>query len=85
MDDPYPRKKLAFEEAQRLGVERRVTFLGKLSAEALREGLRRLRPPLCVVHDGGDYAAAPGGSGSRPSRPWEEWLAAKGRKRSWTT
>jgi MMP alpha-(1->4)-mannosyltransferase len=37
VDDPYPRKKLAWEEAQRLGLERRVTFLGKLAPEALRD------------------------------------------------
>jgi glycosyltransferase involved in cell wall biosynthesis len=36
VDEPYPRKKLAYEEAQRLGVEGRVEFLGRLSPEALR-------------------------------------------------
>ena len=37
VDEPYPLKKLAFGEAQRLGVAERVHFLGKLGAEALRE------------------------------------------------
>ncbi|HKI98287.1 MAG TPA: glycosyltransferase family 4 protein [bacterium] len=37
VDDPYPTKKLAYEEAQRLGVVERVRFLGKLDAVALRE------------------------------------------------
>jgi glycosyltransferase involved in cell wall biosynthesis len=37
VDEPYPRKKLAWEEAQRLGLEDRVRFLGRLEPEALRE------------------------------------------------
>jgi len=37
VDDPYPLKKLAYEEAQRLGVAHRVAFLGKLDDTALRE------------------------------------------------
>lgn len=41
VDDPYPAKKLAWEEAGRLGVADRVTFLGKLDDAALREAYCR--------------------------------------------
>jgi glycosyltransferase involved in cell wall biosynthesis len=40
VDEPYPRKKLAWEEAGRLGVTGRVDFLGKLSPADLREEYR---------------------------------------------
>jgi MMP alpha-(1->4)-mannosyltransferase len=37
VDDPYPAKKLAYEEAERLGLAERVRFLGKLDDAALCE------------------------------------------------
>jgi glycosyltransferase involved in cell wall biosynthesis len=41
VDDPYPAKTLLPAEVERLGLSGRVTFTGKLSAEALREEYRR--------------------------------------------
>lgn len=41
VDDPYPVKTLLPAEVERLGLSGRVTFTGKLSAEALREEYRR--------------------------------------------
>lgn len=37
VDDPYPAKKLLHEEAGRMNLDGRITFLGKLGDEALRE------------------------------------------------
>ncbi len=37
VDAPYPAKKLAHEEAERLGLAGRVRFLGRLNGESLRE------------------------------------------------
>lgn len=41
VDEPYPVKTLLAGEVKNLGLEKRVTFTGKLSEEALREEYRR--------------------------------------------